>query len=91
VRAALTSADTQYYAMPTNNDRAYLTFTAPPQRPGTVRTVFVHARGYYSIHMDPTGPPDVATLTRIAQEPDAAARLSADKYARSQVAQGGAR
>lgn len=90
VRAALTSADTQYYAMPTNNDRAYLTFNAPPQRPGTVRTVFVHARGYYSIHIDPTGPPDVATLARIAQVPDAAARLSADKFAHDQMAQRGA-
>jgi hypothetical protein len=90
VRAALTSADTQYYAMPTNNDRAYLTFAAPPQRPGTVRTVFVHARGYYSIHIDPKGPPDVATLIRFTQVPDAAARLSADKFARRQVAQGSA-
>jgi hypothetical protein len=76
--------------MPTNNDRAYLTFAAPPQRPGTVRTVFVHARGFYSIHIDPTGPPDVATLTRFAQVPDAAARFSADEFARRQVAQSSA-
>jgi hypothetical protein len=88
VRAELTWGDTQYYAMPTNTDRAYLTFAAPPQRPGTVRTVVVHARGYYSIHINPTGPPDVAALTSIAQVPDAFARLSADKFARSQIVQG---
>lgn len=89
--ADLSSSDDRYYAMPTRSDRATVSFRAPAARPGTRRTVFLHTRGYYRLHLDERGAPNVAALERITSEPDAAARLAAASFARRRVAAGGAR
>jgi hypothetical protein len=81
VREDIAAADGRYYTMPNTGDRAYLTFNAPPTRAGMERTVFLHSRGYYRLHLPPGGPPDVATLSRLGGEPDAAARLAASRFA----------
>ena len=87
----LASSDGRYYAMPTNDDRATLSFRAPPPRAGTQRTVFLHSRGYYRLHLDEQGAPDVAAIQRITDVPDAAARIAAGSFVRRQVAAGGKR
>lgn len=84
--ADLSATDDRYYAMPTTSDRAVVTFRAPAPRAGTERSVFLHTRGYYRLHLQETGAPDVAALQRIAAEPDAAARLAAERFARRRVA-----
>jgi hypothetical protein len=78
----LTATDDRYYAMPTRQDRATLTFRAPPVRPGTERKVFLHSRGYYRLYLDQVAEPDVAALRRITEEPDAAARMAAVSFAK---------
>jgi hypothetical protein len=78
---ALTSPDGSTYAMPSNDDRAVLTFPAPAPRAGAQRTVFVHAFGWYRIHLDDTRPPDREILRRIAEVPGAPARLAAERFA----------
>ncbi|PYP75943.1 MAG: hypothetical protein DMD35_20040 [Gemmatimonadetes bacterium] len=82
----LAAADGRYYAMPTTTDRATVSFRAPPPRVGTQRTVFLHSRGYYRLHLDERGAPDVAALKRLIDVPDAAARMTAESYAKRQVA-----
>jgi hypothetical protein len=82
----LTAVDERYYAMPTTDDRALLTFAAPPARPGTERSVFLHTRGYYRLHLPESGPPNEAALQRIVNEHDGAARLAAESFARTRVA-----
>jgi hypothetical protein len=76
----LRSADDLYYAMPNTGDYAFVTFAAPPVAAGATRTVFTHARGYYRMHLVPTGPPDSATLARFFSTPDAAALFAAERY-----------
>jgi hypothetical protein len=76
----LIDADDRYYAMPNTGDYGYVTFEAPPLRAGMARTVFVHARGYYRLHLDPAGAPDTATLARFSDTPDAAAWFAAAQY-----------
>jgi hypothetical protein len=72
--------DDSYYTMPKQGNRAYVTFPAPPLRPGMSRTVFLHSRGYYRLHLTPQGEPNTAVLLEMGQVPDTAARLAAMRY-----------
>jgi hypothetical protein len=85
----LAAPDDRYYAMPTTADRALVSFRAPPPRAGTERTIFLQTRGYYRLHLDERGTPDVAALQRIAEQPDAAAHMAAVRYTSRRVAAGG--
>lgn len=76
----LAATDDRYYAMPTKRDYAYVTFVTPPPVPGMTRSVFVHARGYYRLHMDPVNAPDTTTLARFLAVPDAAAMFAANRF-----------
>jgi len=76
----LSKADDAYYAMPKVGDRAWVEFPAPPARPDMERTVFLHTRGYYKLHLTGSGKPDLATLQQIRDVPDAAARFAAKRY-----------
>jgi hypothetical protein len=80
VLAAVTAADTLYHAMPNNGDRATLEFPAPPAASGKARTVVLHSRGWYRLHLTPSGPPDTLMARRIFTEPGAAVEYSAGKY-----------
>lgn len=81
VLPALTADDDRYYAMPSNGDFGFVTFRAPPLRPGATRSVFVHARGYYRLHLNPDNPPDSTKLAAFLSVPDAAANFAASRYA----------
>lgn len=84
--ADLAADDDRYYAMPTTADRALVTFRAPAPRPGAERTIFLRTRGYYRLHLDERSTPNVAELQRVATQPDAAARLAAERYAAHRLA-----
>jgi hypothetical protein len=86
VRSELVASDSSYFVMPDKGDHAWLTFRAPPARPGLERTVLLHSRGYYRLHLDATGPADTATLRRITVEPGAVARFAAERFGQWQLA-----
>jgi hypothetical protein len=84
----LSAVDDRYHELPTTRDRAYLTFVAPPPpAPGLTRTVLVHTRGWYQLHLAPAGPPDSTALRRLADEPGFIARLAAEQYGQYLLAQ----
>jgi hypothetical protein len=85
---ALTASDDRYYEMRTIGERAWVAFPAPPAQPGKERTIFLHSRGYYRMHVPEDGEPDHAAFDRILQEPGAGARLSAEWYAGLRRSQG---
>lgn len=87
VLAELSDVDDSYYTMPVQGNRAYVTFPAPALRPGMRRTVFLHSRGYYRLHLTPQGEPNTAVLREIGGVPDAAARLAALRYSQWQNGQ----
>lgn len=80
ILAAVTAADTLYYAMPNTGDRASVVFPAPAARAGQERTVLLHSRGYYRLHLPPGGKPDTALVRRIVEVPGAALQYSASRY-----------
>ena len=82
----LAANDDRYLAMPNIGDTADLTFHVPPRHAGTDRTVFLHSRGYYKLHVAATGEPDTRTLQEIENVPGAAARFAANQFAQWQVA-----
>jgi hypothetical protein len=85
VLADLVSVDHRYLAMPNIGDTDDLTFVAPPRAEG-VRTVILHTRGYYKLHVDGTGEPDRKTLDAFEKVPDSAARFAAAQYGQWQLA-----
>jgi len=82
----LAAIDDRYLAMPNIGDTADLTFHVPPQHAATDRTVFLHTRGYYKLHIAATAEPDMKTVQEIENVPGAAARYAAEQFAQWQVA-----
>jgi hypothetical protein len=81
LRPSLEAADGRYHQMHIVGERAWAAFPAPPLEPGKQRTIFLHSRGYYRMHLKEDGEPDRAAFERILREPGAGARLSAERYA----------
>jgi hypothetical protein len=82
----LAANDDRYLAMPNIGDTADLTFPVPPRHEGSERTVFLHSRGYYKLHIAGNGEPDIKTLQEIESVPGAAARFAATQFAEWQIA-----
>jgi hypothetical protein len=81
LRSVLSRLDDRYHVMPEIGDVAYLTFDVPAAAPSMRRTVFLHTSGWYRIHLEGSGTPNVAGLEQIFDVPGGAARLSAERYA----------
>jgi len=77
----LVASDDRYYSMPSNADRAEIVFPAPLRKEGMDRTVFLHSRGWYQLHLRLDGEPDNAAIAKITTVPDAAARFAVDRFA----------
>jgi hypothetical protein len=83
----LVASDDRYLPMPNVGDSADLTFSAPSRSAGTDRTVFLHSRGYYRLHVLADGAPDTKTLQEIENVPGAGARFAANHFSQWQLAQ----
>ena len=81
IRDDLVSSDNRYYPMPSNTDRAEIRFKAPPEKPGLKRTIFLHSRGWYQLHLNTSREPDVEALEGIFNHRDGAAAFAAREYA----------
>jgi hypothetical protein len=73
--------------MPDNMDPAELRFPAPPRAKGLERTVFLHSRGWYQLHLNATGEPDAAKLQQIMAEREGAVKFAVPEFAGWQPAQ----
>jgi hypothetical protein len=82
----LVSADNRYLEMPNIGDTADLTFVAPARRDGSERTVVLHTRGYYKLHLPHAGDPDKKMLAAFEKVPGSAAQFAASQYAQWQLA-----
>jgi hypothetical protein len=81
VLAELAAADESWNIMPAIGDQVSIAYPAPPTRAGLSRTVFLHSRGYYRLHLPEAAEPELAVLERLRSEPGAAVRFAADRYA----------
>lgn len=73
----ISKVDGDYYAMPVVGDRAWVSFPALPEQPGVQRTIFLHSRGYYRLHLEGAGEPDNRMLQEVREVPGAAVRMAA--------------
>lgn len=81
LQSVLSAPDGATYDQPEMGDEARLTFHAPPAVPNRERTIFLHTRGWYRIHIDDIGEPNREILRRISDIPDGAATFAADRFA----------
>ncbi|HCC58936.1 MAG TPA: hypothetical protein DEQ47_17075 [Solibacterales bacterium] len=81
IRSDLATTDNRYYPMPDNTDQAEITFRAPAAKAGQERTVFLHSRGWYQLHLRNKDAPDPVTLSKILTVPGAAVQFAADRFA----------
>jgi hypothetical protein len=86
VLPAISASDDRYYAMPYTGDYGHVAFRAPAAVAGSERTVLLHTRGYYRLHLPIGGDPDTATLRRLGEVPGAAAQFAAEQFSQWQVA-----
>jgi hypothetical protein len=77
----LAAADDRYYPMPDSTDQAEVTFRAPARKAGQDRTVFLHSRGWYQLHLRDQSEPDLTTFNRILTVPGAAVQFAAERFA----------
>jgi hypothetical protein len=80
VRDILRNNDNNYLIMPNIGDRTELVFDSPPQRDGMVRTVLLKASGYYDIHLEAKGKPQLATIEKMEKEPGYAVQHAFKEY-----------
>jgi hypothetical protein len=80
MRQALARTDDAYYVMPEIGNEATVNFLEPPAVSGKARTIFLHSRGWYRLHMADDVKPDVEQLQLVSDVPGAVLAFAADKY-----------
>jgi hypothetical protein len=78
--ALLQANDDDYLVQPRSGMAAQLVFQNPELQPGSARTVFVKASGYYDIHLDAEGPANAEAIARLENEPGYAAVFALRKH-----------
>ncbi len=74
--ASLSAVDEDYYPMPEIGDSAVMEFPVPDTLAGSRRTVFLHTRGYYRVHLKGTGPQRERELQQLQTDPDFLLRMA---------------
>jgi hypothetical protein len=72
--------DNNYLIMPTIGQRAELVFKSPPKSDNKDRTIFLKASGYYDIHLNADGEPQIEVLERIQSEPGFVVQYALSEY-----------
>ncbi len=78
VAELLATVDDKEFVMETG-DYAFLDFKVPPLQAGKARSFLVRSAGWYRIHTMETEPPDRIMLSRLANERDAASRITVER------------
>jgi hypothetical protein len=84
VTGELASADGSYHEMPRVGDEFMLSARVPVLPADSERSVFLHSKGYYRLHIEPDGEPNFSLLREIENIPDRAAQLSVERFRESQ-------
>jgi len=80
VRDLVALDDGVYLTMPHTGDMARASFLAPVQPPGTARSVFIKAGGYYDIHLEAKAVPQRELIQRMLSEPGYVVRYAVKEY-----------
>ncbi len=72
--------DSQYFVMPKLNDWAEVQFEEISRPPGTRRSIFLKATGYYEIQIDKSRPEQQELITEMLRTPGAIVEYALDEY-----------
>lgn len=75
----LQKADNQYYEMAQATDAASLEFPAPPKQKGMERSFILNSGGYYTIHTQNEGAPQMELLQQMLEQPGTFTRFQLEK------------
>jgi hypothetical protein len=75
----LEKADNRYYEMAQATDEAWLEFPAPPKQKGMTRSVILNSGGYYTIHTQNQGTPQMELLQQMLEQPGTFTRFELEK------------
>jgi len=75
-------SDQQYYMMPEVGDWAKVSFVAPPQSAGTVRSLFLKTTGYYELHLAKKTPAQHELLEKIVKTPGYIVHVAMQEFMR---------
>ncbi|MCB0530806.1 MAG: hypothetical protein H6574_10860 [Lewinellaceae bacterium] len=75
----LQKADNQYYEMAEPTDAAWLEFQAPPKQKGMDRSFILNSGGYYTIHTQNEGVPQMEVLQQMLEKPGTFTRFELEK------------
>ncbi|MBN2409903.1 MAG: hypothetical protein JXE07_09210 [Candidatus Aminicenantes bacterium] len=65
----LAALDDRYFVMPRTGDSVEIVFPAPPEKPGSVRSLLLKASGYYDVHLSADGEPRVDLVETLLTVP----------------------
>jgi hypothetical protein len=80
VRELLTANDGRFLIMPNAGDSADVVFQAPPLAPGRARTLILKTTGYYDIHLEAKGEPNIDIIERVHREPGFTLQFAYQEY-----------
>jgi len=80
VREILAKNDNKYLIMPDKEDFADLIFEFPPKSDGMDRTVILKASGYYDIHLEGKGEPQLQLIDKLHSEPGFVVQYAFKEY-----------
>ena len=86
IRASLLRTDADYFVMPEPGNHAFVTFPAPPARPGMERSLLLRTSGYYTMHPRDQDAFDLEKLLAIRQNPDLFLKFSLQEMQRQILA-----
>lgn len=85
VREQLVATDGVYHKMPRVGNEVSVRIPVPTPGADSERTIFLHSRGYYRLHLNGEGEPNLALLKEIEEVPDRAARFAVQRFQESQA------
>jgi hypothetical protein len=80
IQKVLAFDDDIYLMIPNVGDYAELVFEAPPYAQGMQRSLILKVKGYYDVHLDAKGEPQLAMIERLQKEPGFALQYAFKEY-----------
>ena len=80
VRDILFDSDNEYLVMPNIGDSTKIVFLAPPEKQNLSRSLIMKVSGYYDIHLQATGEPQLELYNKIIDQPGFAIQYAFKEY-----------
>ncbi len=87
VAPLLSAIDDQYLVMPRKGDLTEAVFPKPSETGNGRRSLILKVTGYYDVHLEASGEPNLEVIRRVHTEPGFTARFALEEYRKMREAQ----